>query len=69
MLGWFDIEKGAIEGITQSGNSDTIPIDRIQRVELAGERNSGGELALALLAIGLVGIIALIFAFGRLGGF
>jgi hypothetical protein len=67
-LGWYNGKEGVIEGVTPSGYHDTIPLSRVQRVELAGTRNSGGELALSLLVLGIVALIGGLLAIGRNGG-
>jgi hypothetical protein len=53
-LGWYDAEKNIIEGVTILGSHDTIPLARVQRVELAGKSNSG-QTTLAVLLVFFLG--------------
>ena len=67
-LGWYDAEKSTIEGVTITGWHDTIYLARVQRVELAGENNTVGEviLSFAFLMVGM--LIAFFIWVGKTGG-
>ena len=57
-LGWYDVEKSAIEGTDLLGSHDTVPLARIQRMELAAESNDASTIVTILF----------ILVFGVLGG-
>jgi hypothetical protein len=49
--GWYDAEKSIIEGVTITGWRDTIPLARVQRVEIDDEPNGGNSTLVAILFI------------------
>ncbi len=52
--GWYDASKKIIEGVTITQWHDTIPLARIQRVEIEDEPNGATSTLVAILLIGLV---------------
>lgn len=65
-LGWYDIERAYIEGISVLGLHDTVPLALVQRAELTGFTNQT-ETALLILAVFLVvGTVAAVYLFGTI---
>jgi hypothetical protein len=49
--GWYDASKKIIEGVTITHWHDTIPLARIQRVEIEDEPNGGTSTLVAILLL------------------
>jgi hypothetical protein len=56
-LGWYDVEKSAIEGIDMFGSHDTVPLARVQRVEIATETNTSDTITVILFIL-VFGVLA-----------
>ena len=58
-LGWYDVEKSAIEGIDMFGSHDTVPLARVQRIEMTTEPNATDTITLILFVL-VLGILAVV---------
>jgi hypothetical protein len=75
-LGWYDAGKQIIEGVTLTGWHPTIPVAKVQRVEIQEEgSNSGGDtlkgigiMLLICLGLGIVAGIMLLHQLSAQGG-
>lgn len=58
--GWYDAEHAYIEGVDMLGARDTIPLSQVEQAQISvAHTNPFLDVLLAVLAIGVVGGIAL----------
>jgi hypothetical protein len=56
-FGWYDAKKSIIEGFTITGWHDTIPLARVQRVEIDDEPTGGNTTIWSILLLGLILVV------------